>query len=294
MPPPSPDEAGAPEKPELSRRRRRVISAQLLVGSGIVLAALAMSVFGNYSAGQEHSLQGANQVLSPPGPEHWFGTDELGRDLFTRVALGGRLMLGGAAFVVCVASVIGMVVGVMATLLGVWAERTIAAISAALASVPALVLAVALAMALGPGLLNMLVALIIALVPRYLKLAQAETLKLCYRGHLATAAAHGGSDWYLATRHVFPNLRPLVIARIAGDFGWAVATMAALGFLGLGARPTAANWGDLIATGNRFLEHQWGYLIMPGIAVLATVMGFRLIRAGLIGVGDNSPAPGER
>lgn len=219
--------------------------------------------------------------LKPPSAAHWFGTDEVGRDLFSRVIYGARASCGSAFAIVALSTIVGALIGCLSGILGGRLDTAIMRLMDILLALPALVLAMALAAALGPNLLNAMLAVAIVRIPAYVRLARGQTLSLRERVYVRAARTFGASPFYILRWHLLPNAMSPLIVQATLDLGNIILIAAALSFLGLGAQPPTSEWGALVSSGRRFILDQWWYSTFPGLAILVTAMGCNLLGDGI-------------
>lgn len=215
--------------------------------------------------------------LLPPSAEHWFGTDEVGRDLFARVLDGGRRSIGAGVAVVLLAGITGTLLGGLSGWRGGWLDVALMRAMDIILSFPALVLAMALAAALGPGLTSVILAVAFVRVPVYVRLVRAQVLSLREREFVLAAVAAGAGTGHILRHHLIPNSLPAVVVQATLDAGRAMLLTATLSFLGLGVRAPAAEWGAMVSSGRVYLLDQWWYPTFPGAAILLTAAGFNLL-----------------
>jgi peptide/nickel transport system permease protein len=219
--------------------------------------------------------------LAPPSAAHWFGTDEVGRDIFVRVLHGGRVSIGVAIFVVAIASVIGTIIGGLSGILGGWVDIFLMRFMDIILAVPSLVLTMALAAALGPSLWNAMIAIAVIRIPTYVRLARGQTLVVREAGYVTAARVFKASPLQLLRWHIVPNVMSPILVQITLDLGAVILMVAGLSFIGLGAQPPAAEWGAMISAGRNYILDQWWYSAFPGLAILFTSVGFNLLGDGL-------------
>ncbi|HLU03876.1 MAG TPA: D,D-dipeptide ABC transporter permease [Advenella sp.] len=246
----------------------------------IVLMCLAALLAPLLTAHDPNAIDLGNRLL-PPSAAHFFGTDEVGRDLFSRVLYGARQSIGVGIFVAFVASAIGSVIGCFSGVIGRSVDRIIMRTMDIVLSVPSLVLTMALAAALGPSLFNAMIAITIVRIPYYVRLARGQTLSIREMAYVQAATTFGAGRSHIVRWHVLRNALPPVIVQMTLDIGNAILMAAALGFIGLGAQQPTAEWGAMIASGRNFLLDQWWYSTFPGVAILVTAIGFNLVGDGV-------------
>lgn len=249
-----------------------------ILGLGIVaffvITSLLAPVVSPYDATRDRNLR---ERLNPPSAEHWFGTDELGRDLFTRVWHGGRISLRVGLVAVSIAVVIGTLLGLIAGYFGGWIDTVAVWLVDILLAFPGILLAIAIVATLGPSLTNALIAISITQIPIYIRITRAVVLGLRDSEYVQAARALGSKPFRIMFSHVFPNSLSPIIVQLTLSIGVAILDVAALGFLGLGAQPPNPEWGIMIRDGYRqFLRAPW-MSIFPGLAIFLSVVGFNLL-----------------
>jgi peptide/nickel transport system permease protein len=244
-----------------------------IIGFFIVVSMLA-PVLRPYDASRDRDLRAR---LNPPSAEHWFGTDELGRDMFTRVWHGGRISLRVGLIAVAVAVVVGTLLGLVAGYVGGWPDTVIVWLVDILMAFPGILLAIAIVAVLGPSITNAMIAISVTQIPRYARIVRSVVLSLRESEYVQAARALGSSPARIVALHVLPNsLSPLVV-QLTLSVGVAILDVAALGFLGLGAQPPNPEWGLMIRDGfAQFLRAPW-MSIFPGLAIYFSVVGFNLL-----------------
>ena len=265
-----------------ARTFRRNTSA--MFGLAIVVVFLVVAAIGPWIVPFPEDATGAVHLdikLQPPDGTHWFGTDEVGNDVFTRVVLGTRVTLQIACIVTGVAMLIGVPLGMIAGLVGGWVQEVIMRITDVFLSVPGLVLAIAIVGALGPGIVNAMLALSLVWWPGYVRLVQAKTLALKNEIYVQAAYSIGASKLRIVFVHILPNCTSPIIVKASMDMGMAILGAASLGFLGLGAQPPFPEWGAMISIARTYLPDWWWYSFFPGLAISLTVLGFNLLGDGL-------------
>ncbi|HEY8416610.1 MAG TPA: ABC transporter permease subunit [Limnochordales bacterium] len=247
------------------------------LGFFLVIVPILASLAAPWLAAHDPNHVDLTRRLRPPSAEHWFGTDEVGRDLFARVLDGGRRSIGAGVGVVLLAGTVGILLGGLSGWVGGRVDLVLMRVMDIILSFPALVLAMALAVALGPGLTSAVLAVAFVRVPVYVRLVRAQVLSLREREYVVAAVAAGASGWHILRRHLIPGSLPAVVVQATLDAGSAMVLTATLSFLGLGVRPPAAEWGAMVNSGRVYLLDQWWYPTFPGAAVFLTAIGFNLL-----------------
>ena len=222
-----------------------------------------------------------DQKLMPPQVNFWFGTDEMGRDIFTRVILGTRISLQIGLIIVVVAMGIGVPLGIAAGYIGGWINEVIMRVTDIFLSVPGLILALAIIGALGPGIANSMIALSLVWWPGYVRLVQGKTLSLKEESYIEAARSVGASKARVIFSHILPNCTSPIIVKASMDMGMAILAAAGLGFIGVGAQPPSPEWGAMVSIARNYLPNWWWYATFPGLAIFITVLGFNLLGDGL-------------
>jgi len=262
--------------------RRFAANRLAVVGLAIILALVLAAVFADVIAPYspfEGDLR--TMRLLPPSAEHWMGTDDLGRDIFSRVIHGSRLTLYIIILVAIIAAPIGLAMGTIAGYAGGWTDAILMRITDIFLAFPKLILALAFVAALGPGIENAIIAIAITSWPPYARIARAETLTVRNSDYIAAVQLMGASPFRIVLRHIMPLCLSSLIVRVTLDMAGIIIIAAGLGFLGLGAQPPLPEWGAMIASGRRFILDQWWVAGMPGLAILLVSLGFNLLGDGL-------------
>jgi peptide/nickel transport system permease protein len=260
-----------------------------VIGLTLVGLFLLVALIGPWIITHPGDIKGAvhiDQKLKPPSRAHLFGTDEVGRDMYSRVVMGTRLSLQIGLIIIFVAMGIGVPLGILAGYTGGWVNHLIMRITDIFLSVPGLLLALAIVGALGPGIKNAMVALSIVWWPGYVRLIQAKTLALREEAFIEAARSVGASKLRIIFSHILPNCTSPIIVKASMDMGMAILFAANLGFIGVGAQPPVPEWGAMISTGRNYLPDFWWMATFPGLAILVTVLGFNLLGDGLRDVLD--------
>ena len=265
------------------RRRFWLISRSplTLVGGAIIAIMLLLMIFGPWIVPQDPDAINLAARLQPPGSAHWFGTDEVGRDLFSRVIAGAQQSVAAGLAVVLIAGISGSLLGCLSGVLGGRGDALIMRLMDIMLSIPSLVLTMALAAALGPSLFNAMLAIAIVRIPFYVRLARGQTLIVRQHTFVEAAKTFGASRWHLISWHILRNALPPLVVQASLDIGSAILMAATLGFIGLGAQQPTAEWGAMVAVGRNYVLDQWWYCTFPGAAILITAIGFNLFGDGI-------------
>ena len=252
-----------------------------MVGLAIVLALVTVAVLADGIAPYPPTVGELSQRLLPPSAAHFFGTDDQGRDIFSRLLHGSRITLYVVALVAVLAAPVGLLVGTAAGYAGGWLDAVLMRITDIFLAFPRLILALAFVAALGPGIENAVIAIAITSWPPYARIARAETLSIRQADYISAVKLLGASPLRIVLRHVMPLCVPSVIVRVTLDMAGIILTAAGLGFLGLGAQPPMPEWGAMIAAGRAYVLDQWWVAAAPGAAIFIVSLGFNLLGDGL-------------
>ena len=248
-----------------------------ILGLAIVVVMVTAALLAPLLAPNEPRSQDLTASLTGPSGMHLFGTDELGRDVFSRVLYGARVSIGLGVAVVAVAAIIGIAAGVLAGYRGGRLDSAIMRISDAFLAFPKLILAMAVAAALGPNLRNTFLAVTATWWPEYARVARSIAVAERHAEFVAAARVLGVPDSRIIRRHILPPVAGPVTAKATLDVGHAIVYIAGLSFIGFGVRPPDAEWGLMISQGQNFLSTAWWIVVFPGIAILVTALGFNLL-----------------
>ena len=224
--------------------------------------------------------------LTEPNNTYYFGTDDVGRDVFSRTLIATQTSLTIGVVVLAIAIVIGVPLGAISGFMGGWIDEIIMRITDIFLAVPALVLAMAMGIALGPGLTNAMIAISLVWWPGYARLARGQVLSLREQDFVESARAVGAGPWHTIVRHIIPNIISPVVIKASMDLGFAILVAAGLGYIGIGAQPPQPEWGVMISEGRGLVRQAWWVSTFPGLAMFMTVMGFNLLGDGLRDIFD--------
>lgn len=258
-------------------RRNPITVAGTLIIVALILVALVAPVLATH----DPYAQILADRLLPPSTAYLFGTDNLGRDIYSRVVYGARLTLMIAFIVALISGPIGLVIGILSGYLGGAVDEILMRLSDIFLAFPKLILAIAFAAALGTGLENAILAISIANWPGYARLVRAEALAVRNSDYIEAIRVLGASHLRIMVRHVTPMCLSTLIVRASLDMGTIILIAAGLGFLGLGAQPPSPEWGLMVADGRNYIVDHWWVAAMPGTAILIVVLGFNLLGDGI-------------
>ncbi len=259
--------------------RNRLQRASLIIIIMLILVAIFAPLIAPYP-GHAISETNPDDKLQPPSAQYWFGTDELGRDMLSRVIYGTRISLQTALIAVGLALLIGVPLGAIAGGLGGVVDEIIMRITDVFLSFPPLLLAIAIAAFLGPNLRNAMLAIAISWWPWYTRIIRGQAVSIRERQFVRAARAIGTPRSSIIFKHILPNTFAPVIVQASMDIGGVILTIASLSFLGLGAQPPTPEWGLLISTSRTYFLNAWWYSTFPGLAIFITVLVFNLIGDG--------------
>lgn len=259
---------------------------QLVLGAAIILFMIITAIFAPLISTHSHWEQDYSAVLKSPSTENFFGTDQYGRDTFTRVVYGARTSMLSAFGAATLAGVIGVLMGLIAGYVGGVVDRVIQSLIDISWSFPSLLMALALVVIMEPGLITIMIAIALGYWPQYAQVIRGEVLSLREEDYIMAARAIGASRIRILFKHVLPNVIAPVIILISLTMGYAIIVEASLSFLGLGIQPPMSSWGTLLSDARDFLAKAPWLSIFPGLAIVITVFGFNLLGDGLRDVMD--------
>ena len=261
--------------------RRLVRRRGAMVGLVLIVFFVAMALFAPWIAPFDPLATSWSAVRKAPSAQYWFGTDEIGRDVLSRVIWGARASLLAGVVSVSISLSIGVPVGLLAGYLGRGTDMLISRITDAMLACPFLILAIALAAFLGPSLTNAMIAIGIAATPIFIRLTRAQVLAVKVEDYVEAARAVGNSHWRIALRHIFPNIVAPLIVQATLAIAAAIIAEASLSFLGLGQQPPAPSWGSMLNTAKNYVDHAPWMAVWPGVSIFALVLSFNLLGDGL-------------
>jgi peptide/nickel transport system permease protein len=252
-----------------------------MVALGVVVFFIALAILAGILAPYDPIATSWGAVRKGPSAAHWFGTDEIGRDVLARVIFGTRASLLAGVVSVSIALAFGVPIGLAAGYLGGWIDALISRMTDAMLACPFLILAIALAAFLGPSLTNAMIAIGISATPIFIRLTRAQVLHVKVEDYVEAARAVGNSHLRIALRHVLPNVVPPLIVQATLAVAAAIIAEAALSFLGLGQQPPAPSWGSMLNTAKNYIDNAPWMAIWPGLSIFVLVLSFNLLGDGL-------------
>lgn len=251
-----------------------------IIGFIFILLVTCVAIFAPWIATHNPLATDISRKLEPPSLSHLFGTDQLGRDIFSRIVYGSRISLQAGITIVGIAMVVGILLGSVAGYFGGWIDEAITRVTDIFLSLPSLVLALAVAAALGPSLINAVIALSAVWWPWYTRLVRGQILSIKENPYVEAARAAGASNLRIIFLHVLPNCISPIVVLATLDLGFAILTAAGLSFIGLGAQPPTPEWGAMLSDARNYIRESWWCPTFPGLAVSITVLAFNLVGDG--------------
>ena len=261
------------------RRLRRRPAA--MFGLVVVLLFTSMALLAPWLGLQDPIATSWGAIRKAPSAAHWFGTDEIGRDVFARVVWGTQASLLAGVVSVSISLLIGVPLGLLAGFVGGWVDMVIARITDAFLACPFLILAIALAAFLGPSLSNAMMAIGISAAPIFVRLTRGQVMQVKVEDYIEAARAVGNPPWRIALRHVLPNTLPPILVQATLAIASAVIAEASLSFLGLGQQPPAPSWGSMLNTAKNYMDNAPWMAVWPGLSIFLLVLSFNLLGDGL-------------
>ncbi|MGL5168282.1 MAG: ABC transporter permease [Afipia sp.] len=287
--------AQAPSTPQASGLAATLQHARYILGEnlvtafafGLLLLIVFLAIFGPWIVPYDPLASNTAQALKPPSGAHWFGTDQLGRDILSRVVVATRLDFFIAAASVVLVFLMGGIAGIAAGYFGGWTDRIVGRISDTIMAFPLFVLAMGIVAALGNTVQNIIIATAIVNFPLYVRVARAEANVRREAGFVQAARLSGNGEYRILLGHILPNIMPIMIVQMSLTMGYAILNAAGLSFIGLGVRPPTAEWGIMVAEGATFMvSGEWWIAFFPGLALMIAVFCFNLLGDGLRDIVD--------
>jgi peptide/nickel transport system permease protein len=269
------------ETPTRRALRRLVKRKGAMVGLAVIVVFIALAVFAPYLGLYEPTATSWSAVRKAPSAAHWFGTDNLGRDIFARVIYGARASLLAGVISVSIALAVGVPIGLIAGYLGGVVDALLSRMADAMLACPFLILAIALAAFLGPSLGNAMIAIGITATPIFVRLTRGQVIAVKHEDYVEAARAVGNPRWRIVLVHILPNILPALLVQATLSIAAAIIAEASLSFLGLGQQPPAPSWGSMLNAAQAFLTNAPWMAVWPGLAIFLTVISFNLLGDGL-------------
>lgn len=269
------------ESPARRAWRRLVRRKGAMLGLAVIAAFILLAVFAPLIVPYDPIAASWSLVRKAPSAQHWFGTDELGRDVLARVVFGARASLLAGLISVSIALAIGVPLGLVAGYRGGFIDALISRITDAMLACPFLILAIALAAFLGPSLGNAMIAIGVSATPIFIRLTRGQVMSVKVEDYVEAARAMGNPRWRIALVHILPNILPALLVQATLSIAAAIIAEAALSFLGLGQQPPAPSWGSMLNAAQRFLTSAPWMAVWPGLAIFLVVLSFNLVGDGL-------------
>ncbi len=250
------------------------------IGAAVILLVILVAIFAPVISPYDPTSQAAKRLLEPSA-RYWLGTDELGRDVFSRIVFGSRISLEVGIIAVTLALVLGASTGILAGYIGGGFDNTVMRFVDIMFAFPGLVLAIVIAGLLGPSITNAMIAIGIIYAPQYARVTRSSVLAIKAEPYLEAARLIGGRDLHIITRYILPNIMAPVVVLTTLSMSTAILTEAALSFLGLGTQPPDPSWGTMLSNGRKFMEFAPWVAVFPGLAIVIAVLGFNFLGDGL-------------
>ena len=261
--------------------RRLMRRRGAMLGLAIVLVFIVLALFAPWIAPYDPIATSWSAVRKAPSMQYLFGTDEIGRDVLSRVVWGARASLMAGLVSVCISMALGVPIGLLAAYVGGWTDSLISRFTDAMLAVPFLILAIALAAFLGPSLSNAMIAIGVSATPIFIRLTRAQVLAMKVEDFVEAARAVGNPHWRIALRHILPNVLPPLIVQASLAIASAIIAEASLSFLGLGQQPPAPSWGSMLNTAKNYVDNAPWMAVWPGLSIFLLVLSFNLLGDGL-------------
>ena len=278
---PAASAAIAPASPGRRAWRRLLHRRPAMIALAIVIVFIALALFAPWIAPHDPVATSWGAIRKAPSAAHWFGTDEIGRDVLSRVVFGTRASLLAGVVSVSISLLLGVPIGLVAGFAGGFADALISRLTDAFLACPFLILAIALAAFLGPSLTNAMIAIGVSATPIFVRLTRAQVIHVKVEDYVEAARALGNPPWRIALRHVLPNVTAPLIVQATLAIAAAVIAEASLSFLGLGQQPPEPSWGSMLNTAKNYVDQAPWMAVWPGLAIFALVLAFNLLGDGL-------------
>lgn len=274
----TPELLDAPSRPRWQNTWAQILRRPVAVISLLILlTVLAMALFGEQIAPYGVNETDTSRMLQPPSAEHWFGTDNIGRDILSRVIVASSVSVRVSLMAVAIALSAGVLLGLIAGFFGRWVDTVIMRSADVLFAFPEMLLAMAIVAILGPGLTTATIAIGIVYVPIFARVTRASTLSVREETYIRASHSLGASSWRQMGVHVLPNISAPIVVQTSLSLAFAILSEAALSFLGLGVQPPDPSWGRMLFDSRDFFQQAWWMSVFPGLAVFLTVLAFNLL-----------------
>lgn len=261
--------------------KRLIKNKAAIAGMVVIIILLLTAIFADFIAPYGYDTQFLDNTRTAPNADNWFGTDNFGRDIFSRVVYGSRISIQVGFIAVGVAMVVGGILGSISGYYSGRIDNVIMRLMDVLLAIPGILLAIAIAAALGPGLVNVMIAVGIASIPRYARIVRASVLSLRDQEFVEAAKAVGANDFRIITKYILPNCMAPIIVQGTLGVAEAILSAAGLSFIGLGIQPPIPEWGAMLSTARIYIRDAWWMAIFPGLAIMFTIFGLNLLGDGL-------------
>jgi peptide/nickel transport system permease protein len=261
--------------------RRLFKSRSAIFGLIVIVTLLLFAIFAEHIAPYGYDDQLLSRRFIPPCKEHIFGTDDYGRDIFSRIVYGSRTSLLIALMSVTFSSFIGVIIGCIAGFYGGRIDNILMRFIDILLAIPSILLAISISSALDPGVVNLMVAVGVGAMPGYARIVRASVMSERDQEYIEAARSIGAKDFRIILKHILPNVTAPIIVQATMSISIAILTAASLSFLGLGIAPPTPEWGSMLSAGRSYIRDAWYVVTFPGIAIMAAVFGFNLLGDGL-------------
>ena len=272
------------EKPEnqwLEMWRALIANKPALISLVFILFLVVIAIIGPHITPFNPISSNMTNAIRPPDATHWFGTDQLGMDIFSRIIVGTRVSLTVGVLAVAIALSIGVALGAIAGYVGGWVDGAIMRVMDMMLAVPSILLAITFMAALGKGIDKAVIAIGLVSIPEYARIVRGNILAVKENDYVAAARVVGNNDFRIIFKHILPNIMSAIVVRATLGISSAILDTAALGFLGMGVQPPQAEWGDMLGRARTFIFQAPYMLIFPGLAITLTVLAFNLLGDGL-------------
>ncbi len=252
-----------------------------MFGFCLLLALILTAIFANVLAPYPEEAQDLTASFQPPSAQHFFGTDEYGRDIFSRLIYGSRISIAIGAVAATLSALIGIVIGSLAGFYGGKVDNVLMRLIDIMMAIPSTLLGISIVAALGNGIRNVIIAVAIGAVPSYARIVKASILSVKEQVFVEAARANGASDFHIIFHHILPNCLAPIIVQITMGVAKAILEASALSFIGLGVQPPSAEWGAMLSAGRSYIRRAWWIVTFPGLALAMLIFGLNLFGDGL-------------